>query len=1345
MEDTRKKSVKNDKEPIVLDGILGEFREALEEEIEKIKTSGQSSTLLSGGRRIESQGPEYWYRFGVEYVPSLPADTPCKLVIGKDQFDVTVVSFEESFIIISSKVLLPDTIGSARLENGTTVLMERLIKCIEDNAKNENVVGKRMLPDENTTSHFQKLFSHKKLPLLDTNTDSQNQAIISALSNDITYIWGPPGTGKTTVIGQIIDLLFQYDRSVLVVSHTNTAVDGAIEKANESYSKKQQNDETDYPILRLGVPTRPLPEKVLLRSHVAELGKELFAKKAELESREADLHIRINEILPLLAKYKWITTTKLPEIQKFIDAIIEHEDNITRIQKEINGINGAIQLEKAAHPEYGQFLVLARRYKAKQTEYDSICSELSIAEQASKDLDVRIQCAADEIKKHEKYSELRAQEKKYMSERFIRGEISKTSSQISKLKAEIYTVEAKRKKYEEIIEEYAQKGPVAKLLAGKSAVTHAQAGLRDTDIHLPEVKEALQRQEKMAQEYKTQLEQLLLLQEQMKAVIPSKTKEHWEDIYCQQKEQYDRIKQTLPELIARRENSFTALQSLEEQQNYAKKSFDFISELGRKQRHKHDALVKANAEIERINGSCAEQLEQERLMCSAFYYAFSGKTLQEIFDELSLLIATVKENLSAVDISAIQQERELADAELVDIVRQKNELKQKMQELEKQAIANAKIVGATLAKSYLSDALHERKFDTVILDEASMASIPALWCASYLAEKNIVIVGDFLQLPPIVIADTPMAQKWLGMDIFYHSGMQELAKDKPTCPENFVMLNDQFRMESDIASIANMYYGAYGGLRSNDTTQIRVNARNEFYEWYSGKRTRHNTHLIDTESLHAWVTGVPQGKSHSRLNCFSAAVDVDLAFKLLENKLNALDAGSAKPEKNASVLIVAPYKPHIARINQLIDLEYRNRGFKENLNLIRAGTIHSFQGSEADIVIFDLVIDEPHWKANLFMTDKSTNDDLRKMFNVAVTRAKFKLFVVGNFAYCRKRAKNNALSELLDKLLNEYKLEKIDAKAILPDIAFVRKNEVSLTGKLSGKHIVCREEAFNDYFMADLLSFERRMIIYSPFITENRLSVLLPVFADAVAAGKQIVVVTKDLSDRGKSEVAQYRKCEQELSQLGVSVLHKKGMHEKLIFVDDTAVWIGSLNALSFTGLTGEVMQRHADKALTAEYEKLFDIPNICDAIQKQYEQKCPGCGNEMAIGDGPNGGFYWACGICKYIRFFTQPYPTDGIIRCKCGAPYVFSMKNEPRWVCSKDPKHYQKMQRGDLALEKMAALIPTKKARKEVDRFFEQKQKRKKTTKSPIKGKKAKSAKKNANIKASVADEELEQMKLF
>ena len=67
--------------------------------------------------------------------------------------------------------------------------------------------------------------------------------------------------------------------------------------------------------------------------------------------------------------------------------------------------------------------------------------------------------------------------------------------------------------------------------------------------------------------------------------------------------------------------------------------------------------------------------------------------------------------------------------------------------------------------------------------------------------------------------------------------------------------------------------------------------------------------------------------------------------------------------------------------------------------------------------------------------------------------------------------------------------------------------------------------------------------------------------------------------------------------------------------------------------------------------------------------------------------------------------------------------MKNEPRWVCTNDSKHFQKMRESDLKLKKMAELIPTKAARKEVDKFFAQKRKEReaKKRKSTEKGRKS------------------------
>ena len=129
-----------------LKGIFSEFREALNEEINYIEKNGQSSILLYAGQKLETRASEYCYRFQVEYMPVLPPDTPCKLFVGQLQFDVTVVSVEESALTVSSTVKLPDTIGKARLDTGATILMERLIQRIEHIADEKNEIGKHLIP-----------------------------------------------------------------------------------------------------------------------------------------------------------------------------------------------------------------------------------------------------------------------------------------------------------------------------------------------------------------------------------------------------------------------------------------------------------------------------------------------------------------------------------------------------------------------------------------------------------------------------------------------------------------------------------------------------------------------------------------------------------------------------------------------------------------------------------------------------------------------------------------------------------------------------------------------------------------------------------------------------------------------------------------------------------------------------------------------------------------------------------------------------------------------------------------------------------------------------------------------
>ena len=100
------------------------------------------------------------------------------------------------------------------------------------------------------------------------------------------------------------------------------------------------------------------------------------------------------------------------------------------------------------------------------------------------------------------------------------------------------------------------------------------------------------------------------------------------------------------------------------------------------------------------------------------------------------------------------------------------EIEDALAEVETVVIGEALVVATTLTRAYKRESVQARRFDTVILDEASMAPIPALWVVAGLAEVNVIVVGDFKQLPPIKHSEHPLAERWLGEDIFRVSGVQ---------------------------------------------------------------------------------------------------------------------------------------------------------------------------------------------------------------------------------------------------------------------------------------------------------------------------------------------------------------------------------------------------------------------------------------------------------------------------------------------------------------------------------------------------------------------------------------------
>lgn len=80
--------------------------------------------------------------------------------------------------------------------------------------------------------------------------DSQLQAIELSCQRTLAFVWGPPGTGKTTTLGHIITALLQQNERILVTSTTNAAIDQALAKLVELDPGKEALDRGE--VVRLG-------------------------------------------------------------------------------------------------------------------------------------------------------------------------------------------------------------------------------------------------------------------------------------------------------------------------------------------------------------------------------------------------------------------------------------------------------------------------------------------------------------------------------------------------------------------------------------------------------------------------------------------------------------------------------------------------------------------------------------------------------------------------------------------------------------------------------------------------------------------------------------------------------------------------------------------------------------------------------------------------------------------------------------------------------------------------------------------------------------------------------------
>lgn len=133
------------------------------------------------------------------------------------------------------------------------------------------------------------------------------------------------------------------------------------------------------------------------------------------------------------------------------------------------------------------------------------------------------------------------------------------------------------------------------------------------------------------------------------------------------------------------------------------------------------------------------------------------------------------------------------------------------------------------------------------------------------------------------------------------------------------------------------------------------------------------------------------------------------------------------------------------------------------------------------------------------------------------------------------------------------------------------------------------QNTFYTAFERDLLSARQEAIIESPFITEKRMNVLLPIFIKMRRRNVSIIVNTRDPEEHDGDYYRQALNAVAAMQDLGITVLYTTGHHRKLAIIDRRVVYEGSLNILSFTD-SCEIMRKIVSETIAMQLCKFIAI-----------------------------------------------------------------------------------------------------------------------------------------------------------
>ena len=167
--------------------------------------------------------------------------------------------------------------------------------------------------------------------------------------------------------------------------------------------------------------------------------------------------------------------------------------------------------------------------------------------------------------------------------------------------------------------------------------------------------------------------------------------------------------------------------------------------------------------------------------------------------------------------------------------------------------------------------------------------------------------------------------------------------------------------------------------------------------------------MIDSQKYGPVLTQKDEGRGYSPVNEVHCHILIKMVRRLvLKNQVSVDEIG-----------IIVPFRSTVYDI--------RNELYENDFGMIEVGTIHTFQGREKDVIIFDTVMSgeqqygrRRHYSVRPFDEDKN-GLAVPRLLNVAFSRSKERLVLLADMDHINKVYADKFLGRLLRRFQNQEK------------------------------------------------------------------------------------------------------------------------------------------------------------------------------------------------------------------------------------------------------------------------------------------------------------------------------------